>query len=164
MLASTDTTRGRETSCREKAPRDGRRPRLLQIGALHGSRSTQTRPRDPFRKYRWDRNQQARRGTKATGTSEVGSHRITEDKNSSTGWTDSPKWAWRRETLGSSITSAKRRKSYSGCGLPGRRPVIETRSLREQSNTGARVIRVCEWQLLVVRITCVQRSRGQSRH
>jgi len=35
--------------------------------------------------------------------------------------------------------------------------MMETRSLRERSNTGARDIRVCEWQLSVMRISRVQR-------
>ena len=51
--------------------------------------------------------QRANRDAKATGTSEVSTHRISKAKNSLPGWTGSPKWARRRETLGSSIALLK---------------------------------------------------------
>jgi hypothetical protein len=45
-------------------------------------------PSDPIRKTKLGKqNQRASRGAKATGMSEVGSHRITKDENSFTGWT-----------------------------------------------------------------------------
>lgn len=71
---------------------------------------------DPVRTLMRGKTTRANRDTKATGMSEVGSHRITEDENSPAGWTDSPKWAWRRETLGSSSSSAQRRKPSAGGG------------------------------------------------
>lgn len=61
----------------------------------------------------------ASRGAKATGMSEVGSHRITKDENSIADWTGSPKRIRRRETLVSSIVSAQSRKTSADTDLRG---------------------------------------------
>lgn len=71
-------------------------------------------PATRFAHFSGKQNRKANRGAKATGASEVGSHRTARDEQSLAGWTGSLKRAWRRETLGSSIVSVQSRKTSAG--------------------------------------------------
>lgn len=115
MLASTHTTRDREIQRREKDLYDGRCPGLRACRCSSRKPVTASLAERPdLQTTLGKQNQQADRGAKATGTSKVGSHRITLDEESFAGWTGTPKRAWRRETLGSSIVSVQSRKTSAG--------------------------------------------------
>lgn len=96
--------------------------------------------------------QRANRDAQATGTSEVSTHRISKAKNSLPGWTGSPKWARRRETLGSSIALLKSSVRIIGSKHDDGDAISSGSALR-----GCTRFRVCEWQSLGMRISRVRR-------
>jgi hypothetical protein len=102
--------------------------------------------------------ERANRDAKATGTSEVGSHRISKAKNSLPGWTGSPKWARRRETLGSSIALSKSSDASSG-----RSTMMEMRSHRDLSYAGARDFECVNGSRWGCASRVCEESRGSSR-
>jgi hypothetical protein len=121
LLASTGTARNRKILRREKALFDERCPRLCTAGFLHGNRwkiaGLAERPDSHKKVGKTKPTGDSRR--EATGTSEVGSHRITKDENSLAGWTSPLKRIWRRETLGSSILSVQSRKTSADTDFRG---------------------------------------------
>lgn len=139
MLAPKNTTRARESSRREKAPCDGRRPGLLQAGSLHGSQPMQAWLSDPILEKRWLENQPEMEARRRQGR-----QRLVRIES---WWTKTPLQVGRarRSELGvvkhrvPRTRWCKGRKALSRRGSSGRSTMIETRSLREWSSTGARV-------------------------
>jgi hypothetical protein len=87
-----------------------------KVGDLHGANPSQAWPSDPVSHPSGIQTGQRDGGAKATGTSEVGSHRIAADEYSAAGWTGPPKRARRRETPGSSSESVQSREASAGSG------------------------------------------------
>lgn len=112
LLAPTGRARDRRIARREKAPY--RRKAFWfakKTDCFTGGRCMQAWPSRPHSQTTPEGKQahkrQAERGATATGTPEVGSHRIGEVEKPLPGWTDPPKRARRRETLGSSSSPSK---------------------------------------------------------